>query len=230
MRTFLAASLLGAAALLCASTGSAADRWIEGKHYFRIQPAQPTSVAPGKVEVAEVLSYGCPACNRFLPIMAQMKKRLPAQAQIAYVHASFNTAEQWPMFQRAFYTAQAMNILDKTHEAMFNAVWGRGELAVVEADGRARKPPPTLADVAKFYNRTAGVDPAKFLEMSKSFGVETSIRRAEGWMRAAQVDQTPTIIVNGKYRLHVTSAGGVNELLELVDWLVQRELQAASAH
>ena len=39
-------------------------KWIEGKHYFRIDPPQPTS-HPGKIEVTEVFSYGCPACNAF---------------------------------------------------------------------------------------------------------------------------------------------------------------------
>jgi thiol:disulfide interchange protein DsbA len=209
----------------------AQERWVEGKHYFKIQPAQPTSVAPGKVEVTEVLSYGCPACFRFLPIAEQMKKQLPAQAQLVYAHASFNTAEQWPMFQRAFYTAQQLNILDKTHEATFRAVWGhKGELAVVDpATNRIKSPAPTIEDVAKFYAKTAGVDAQQFVATSKSFSVDASIRRAETFMRAARVDQTPTMIVNGKYRLHSVSAGGVEELVELVNYLVQRELTATSA-
>jgi thiol:disulfide interchange protein DsbA len=218
-------------AMVVSGSAQAQDRWVEGRHYFRIQPAQPTTVPAGKVEVAEVLSYGCPACYHFLPIAAQMRKQLPPQAQLVYVHASFNSAEQWPMFQRAFYTAQQMNIVAKTHEAMFAAVWGpNGELAVSDpATNRIKTPPPTIEDAARFYAKVAGVDAKQFLDTSKSFAVDLSIRRAEAFMRAARVDQTPTIVVNGKYRLHVSSAGGPNELLQLVNYLVQKELVTPAA-
>lgn len=224
---FLTAVAISALTLL--AVPATAAPWAEGQHYSRIQPAQMTSVGPGKVEVAEVFSYGCPACNSFLPIMEDLEKQLPTQAQITLVHASFNTAEQWPMFQRSFYTAQQLGIVSKTHEAMFAAVWGRGELAVVDASGRIKKPAPTIEDAAKWYAKTAGIDAKKFLETSQSFAVDSNIRKAEAWMRAARIDQTPTMVINGKYRLTVRSAGGVKEMIELIDWLVAKELAATTA-
>jgi protein dithiol oxidoreductase (disulfide-forming) len=218
------------AAMAMTGSAQAQDRWVEGQHYFRVQPAQPTSVPAGKVEVIEVLSYGCPACYQFLPYAAQLKTRLPAQAQLIFAHASFNAAEQWPMFQRAFYTAQQLHLVEKTHEAMFRAVWGpNGELAIADpATGRIKTPPPSIEDVASFYAKVAGITPKQFLDTSKSFAVDMSIRRAESFMKAAHVDQTPTIVVNGKYRLNVTTAGGPNQLLELVNYLVQKEAQTSS--
>ncbi len=215
-------------ALLWSLTGSAAT-WVEGQHYFRVQPAQLTVVGPGKVEVAEAFSYGCPACNQFLPIMEAIEKQLPAQAQVVLVHASFNTAEQWPMFQRAFYTAQQLGLVEKTHESMFTAIWGGGPLAVVDGSGRIKKPAPTIEDAAKWYAQKTGVDAKKFLEASQSFGVDSNIRRAEAWMKACRVDSTPTMVINGKYRLTVRSAGGVQQMIELIDWLVARELAGTTA-
>jgi protein dithiol oxidoreductase (disulfide-forming) len=208
----------------------AADPWVEGKHYFRVQPAQRTTVARGKVEVAEAISYGCPACNRYLPIVADLKKRLPPQAEVVYVHASFNAAEQWPMFQRAFYAATAMGIVNKTHDAMFKAIWDTGELAVIDSrTGGLKKPPPTLDNVSKFYARTAGIDPQKFLATAKSFAVDLNVKRADEWIKAAHVDQTPTFVVNGKYRVTDRSAGGVPQLLEVIEWLVAREVASKPA-
>ena len=37
------------------------------------------------------------------------------------------------------------------------------------------------------------------------------------------MDQTPTIIVNGKYRLNPSTAGGYDQVIELVKYLVARE-------
>jgi protein dithiol oxidoreductase (disulfide-forming) len=44
-----------------------------------------------------------------------------------------------------------------------------------------------------------------------------------------RVQGTPTIVVNGKYRLDVQSAGGPDQVLELVKWLVARESAAGAA-
>jgi protein dithiol oxidoreductase (disulfide-forming) len=71
-----------------------------GKHYDVLPQAQRTTVAPGKVEVMEVFSYGCPACDHFQPTMKKLKAALPANAQLVYLPASWNAAENWPTFQR----------------------------------------------------------------------------------------------------------------------------------
>jgi hypothetical protein len=42
-------------------------------------------------------------------------------------------------------------------------------------------------------------------------------------IKAYGIDRTPTIVVNGKYRLHVQSVGGPDEVIELVKWLVAKE-------
>jgi protein dithiol oxidoreductase (disulfide-forming) len=38
-----------------------------------------------------------------------------------------------------------------------------------------------------------------------------------------KVDRTPTLIVNGKYRVNTESAGGADQAAELVKWLVAKE-------
>ena len=216
-------SLVAALLALAPSVGSA-QQWVAGKHYFPVQPAQPTQVPAGKVEVAEAFSYGCPACWRFHPIVEELKAKLPANAQLVYVPASFNAAESWPLFQRALLTAQALGVFEKTHSAVLDAVWKTGELAVVDQrTGRLKQPQPTLEQVAAFYQRAAGVPTQQFLNTAKSFSVESNIKRADAWIRACRVDQTPSFVVNGKYRVHAQSAGGVPQMLELINWLVSKE-------
>ncbi|MGB6452336.1 MAG: thiol:disulfide interchange protein DsbA/DsbL [Steroidobacteraceae bacterium] len=202
----------------------AATPWQEGQNYFLVQPPQPTNVAPGKVEVTEVFSYACPACNQFYPVADRLRQSLPSNAEMDYVSASFNPNEDWPVFQRAYYTAKALGISAKTHDAMFNAVWKTGELAVFDlASGRLKSPAPDIDDIASFYHRAAGISKEQFLAAANSFTVSLDMRRADAFMAAAMVDSTPTIVVNGKYRLTVTSAGGYDQTIELVKWLVAKE-------
>lgn len=220
------ATLLLAATTLASADAQAATAWTEGKHYFLLEPRQSTSVGPGKIEVTEAFSYGCPACNTFYPIADQLKKSLPPSAQMVYLPASFNQAENWPMFQRAFCTAQALGLVERTHDAMFDAIWKTGELAIVDAKtGRLVKTMPTIEDAAKFYARVGGVKAEDFVATAKSFGVDAAMRRADQLMKNYKVPGTPTIIVNGRYRLDASSAGGYSQLLELVNWLVAKEAQ-----
>jgi protein dithiol oxidoreductase (disulfide-forming) len=212
------------AVVLALSSSARAATWIEGKNYFLINPARPPAVAPGKVEVTEVFSYGCPACNAFVPVMHKLKQALPANAVLTYVPASFNPSEDWPMFQLAFCTAQVLGVAEQTHEAMFDAVWKTGELAIIDpATQRVKDRLPTIEDAARFYNRNAGVPVAKFLSTAKSFTVDTKVRSAEDVIEAYRVDRTPTIVVNGRYRLQAESAGGYDQVIELIKWLVAKE-------
>lgn len=199
-------------------------KWVAGKNYFLIDPPQPTS-HPGKIEVTEVFSYGCPACNAFHTTADQIAKSLPADAVMNYLPAAFRPDENWPMYQRAFYAAQALGLVDKTQDAVFDATWKTGELATYNLKGNGLKPKeawPTIEDAAKFYAKY-GADPKEFVGIANSFTVNTKMKQADDLVKAYGVSGTPTIVVNGKYRLDTTSAGGYAQTVELTQWLVAKE-------
>lgn len=197
-------------------------RWVEGKNYFRIEPAQPTD-DPSKVVVTEVFSFACPACNHFEPIMDKIASSLPAYARVEYLPAGFIPTEDWPVFQRAYFAAQALGIDARSHDAIFDAVWKTGELATDNlVTGQLKSKMPSLEQIAGFYAKY-GVKPADFVATANSFAVSTKVRRADQTIQAMGVAGTPTLVIDGKYRLDVASAGGYPQIIELVQWLVQRE-------
>ncbi len=220
----IAIQLLSLALMLTAAAAHAATTWVEGQHYFAIKPAQPTNVAAGKVEVIEVFSYGCIACNLFYPTMDKLVVSLPKNAQVVYLPASFIPAEAWPMFQRAYFTAQAMGVAEKTHVAMFRAIWSSDELAVTDRrTNRLKNPMPSIEKAAAFYARVAGVKKEEFLSIAKSFSIEAKMKNADALIKSYRADSTPTMVINGKYRITAQSAGSNEALIELVKWLVAKE-------
>jgi thiol:disulfide interchange protein DsbA len=199
-------------------------KWVEGKNYFVIDPAQPTS-HPGKIEVTEVFSYACPACNSAHSAVDEIARTLPAGAVMNYVPAAFRPDENWPVYQRAFFAAQALGVVEKTHDAMFDATWVTGETATYDLKAGRPKPKeawPTIDDLAKFYAKY-GVDPKEFTGIANSFTVNTQMKRADDLIKAYGVDSTPTLIVNGKYRYGPTTAGGYPQMAELTQWLISKE-------
>jgi protein dithiol oxidoreductase (disulfide-forming) len=225
MKTYrgLLFSLLAA---LTTMRAEAAPAWAEGRDYVVLAQPQRTNVAPGKVEVLEVFSYGCPACNAFQPTMELLKKSLPPNAQLAYLPAAFNLAEDWPMYQRAWFAAQALGIAERTHQPMFDAVWKTGELANIDSQThRLKSPQPTIEQAAQAYARWTGVKPADFLAMARSFTVDGRMRAADEQVLAMQVPGTPCIVVDGRYRI-ADSIRAANQLIPLVSFLVAK----ASGH
>ena len=219
--------LIALLAVLLAPRAEAAPAWTEGRDYLVITPPQPTNVAPGKIEVLEVFSYGCPACNAFQPTMARLEKSLPANAQLAYLPASFIPSEDWPMFQRAYFAAQALGIAARTHQEMYDAVWRSGALATSDPHAhRLRNPLPTIEDAARCYARWTGVQPQAFLAMAHSFAVDMKMRAADAQIHAMQVPGTPCIVVNGHYRVNNDSVRSADRLIALVRYLIDKD----SAH
>ncbi|QDE41108.1 thiol:disulfide interchange protein DsbA/DsbL [Luteibacter pinisoli] len=199
-------------------------KWVEGKHYFRIDPAQPTS-SPGKIEVTEVFSYGCPACFQYHGVVDDMAKALPRGTVMTYTPASFRPDENWPLLQRAYLTAQALGVDKQSHDAIFDAVFKSGELGIIDMQTnkpKAQSAWPTIDDVAKVYAKF-GVKPEDFVATANSFTINTKMKRADELIRAYEVDSTPTIVVNGKYRLTPNSAGGYAQSVELIQWLISKE-------
>jgi thiol:disulfide interchange protein DsbA len=217
-------TLIGVLALLAAPLAQAAQTWTEGRNFELITPTQQTRGAKGKVEVMEVFSYGCPACNGFQPAIAALEHSLPANAQMVFLPASFKPEEDWPMLQRAYFTAQALGIAERSHQAIFDAVWKSGELGIADpATRRLKNPLPSIEDAAKCYERLTGVKADTFLATARSFSVDLKMRVADAQIIAMQVPSTPCIVVNGKYRVIMDSLRSNDDLIDVVRYLVQRE-------
>ncbi|MBL0163758.1 MAG: thiol:disulfide interchange protein DsbA/DsbL [Xanthomonadales bacterium] len=197
--------------LVAGSHASAQDTWEAGKNYFLIEPSQATTTGD-KIEVVEVFSYACPHCNEVAPMVADLKKRLPANAEFVMLPAQFGFSS-WQTFAKGFYTAQALGLIEKTHEDMFRTIYVDRKLDIKS---------PTFASIADFYAKY-GVSAEDFIATSNSFAVKAKLKRNEELIKAYGVDGTPTFIVNGKYRISGPSAGGYDKVEPLVHYLIEKE-------
>ena len=185
---------------------------VEGTDYQVIEG--PNQVNGKQVQVVEVFGYSCIHCFHFQPDMSKWAKAVPADVQFSYMPADFGGI--WDAFARAFYAAQAMGILEKSHDKTFNAVW---------VDKRVT----TADDVPKIY-ADYGVDPKVFASTMQSFAVGAKVAAAHDQELRWGIEGTPTIVVDGKYRAIMTSAGGAASMLHTVDWLIAKQRPAHAGH
>ena len=122
----------------------------------------------------------------------------------------------WTPYAKAFYTAQSLGVLDKTHEAMFSAIHVERSLPV--------QPLPTNEQIGEFYAKY-GVDAKTFASTMSSFGVETKLNRAKQFAVRSKIEGTPSIVVDGKYLVSVDQRG-YDVMFNTIDHLVARERAA----
>jgi thiol:disulfide interchange protein DsbA len=214
------------ATLLVSQAALAQLRWVEGTHYITLTPAASYEAPPGKIEVTEVFSYGCPACNSALAGMNRLKTLMPPDVVMNYVHASFIPTEAWPMFQQAYFTAKTLGIAESTHDMMFTAIWKTGEIPLTDpVTGRVKQPLPTIEDAARFYARHTAVKEAQFLETAKSFGVATQVKRADELVKTWKIPSTPSLVINGHYLVNLQVVGSWDNVYQVVMFLVGQERQ-----
>lgn len=185
-----------------------------GKDYVEIPNGQPYAPLNGKIEVVEVFGYVCPACARFAPDVAAWKKKLPADVRLTYVPVAF--APAWMPYAKAFYAAESKGLVEKTHDAVFTKIHLERSLP---GEGQPADP----AKVAAFY-AGYGVDEKEFLALMNSFGVDAQVNRAKQFAMKTGVEGTPSIIVNGKYR--VTGGNSYADVLRIADHLIAMERAA----
>ena len=192
--TVASLAIFASAALLpfTASHGAGVDP--AGK-YDQIKPPQPTDT-PDKVEVVEVFSYLCPHCFSFLPYMENYQKSKPDYVAVRHMPAIFRNS--WVAPAHAFYTAQVLGIEKEVHRAIFEAI---------HVD---KKPMETREDVMKFFE-SRGVSNADFNKAYDSFAVETLMRKSQVMQQRYGVRGTPSVIVNGKYRVSEREHAEMNQ-------------------
>lgn len=194
--------------LAAATPTPLATRFVAGKHYTLINPAQPTSSAPDQVEVAEFFMYTCPHCYNFEPYIQQYLANKPAYVNFVQVPVVFNQGAE--LHARAFYTAETMGVLDKTHGPMFKEIHVSRNMLGSEN-----------AIVDLFIS--LGVDGPAFRKTFNSFAVDTKMRQGATMARRFQISSVPNVVINGKYMTSGSMAGSYETLLEIIDELVMIE-------
>lgn len=157
---------------------------------------------PGKIEVIEFFWYGCPHCNDFRPHIERWKKSKPEDVDFRHMPAVLSP--RWEVHAKAFFAASIMGVLDTFHGAMFEAIHqDRKRLDNASALGA--------------FAASLGIDGKQFVATMQSFAVDTKIRRVKSLQRAYGITGTPTVIIDGRYRTSGSVAGGVANMIPVIN-------------
>jgi|GEM_PF-581919 len=178
-----------------------------GIHYNVITPAWDTG--SDDVVVYEFFSYMCGHCNTFQPYMKKLESNLPEGVKVQRVPVVFYP--QWRPQAQAYYTFEAMDLLDQVHAPFFAAIH------------QHKKRFRNIDEVADWVASSFQVDREKFLSTANSFMVDGQIRKGMQMMQAMNVTSTPTLIVNGKFKPNSDQMRSRDDIIKVVAALASQE-------
>jgi thiol:disulfide interchange protein DsbA len=199
----LLAGLAGAALPLAAAPPSL----VEGRDYAPILPPQPGE-SPGKINVLEFFSYGCPHCKDFHPLVMAWAVKLPRDVSFQRVPVSFGRAA-WSNLARLYHSLGATGDLARLDLAAFRAIH----------DERTNVYTP---DAIMAWVKRQGVDQKRFTDAFESFGVNTRLARDEQLVKTYKVQSVPLLTVGGRYAVTGQAAKSLADLLPIADGLIAR--------
>lgn len=164
----------------------AAAPLVQGTDYEILRGAQPWQTPKkDEVEVVEVYAWWCSHCAHFAPMLSAWASRQPTSVRVVYLPSD----PESPGAAAAF-AAQRAGLFPRVHPAMFRAIH----------DDHTMPMRPSAAEYAAFM-APFGSTPDKLLALMASPEVATDLGHNRAFVVAAQVDSTPTVIVNGKYKV-----------------------------
>ncbi len=182
---------------------------VAGTDYEILDNGTPFDPLAGKIEVVEVFGYWCHVCADFQPLVDNWKRKLPKDVRFTYAPLEAMPGDQ---FARAYYAAKTTGALARTHNAVFTAVHAQ----------RTLPQNPTAAELTEFYV-ARGANAKTFAAALRSDATSASVRRAHAFAVRSNVPGTPSMIVNGKYRVLGRS---LQDILRITDALIAKERAA----
>ena len=194
-----------------------AGKWQPGVNYDPVVPAQPTSVASGKVEVMEVFWLACPHCYALEPRIRNWLKTKPAYVEFVRVPVIWQDMHR--AHARLYYTLEALGRDDLIAKA-FDTIHQDLENRTPPLVGQSEEETFRLQQQFAVQN---GVSADDFSKAYNSFSVSSNLQRAEEITQRYHVQGVPFFVVNGKYSTDVAQAGSEPKLIELINDLAASE-------
>jgi thiol:disulfide interchange protein DsbA len=175
--------------------------------YEELSTVQPVQEA-NKVEVIEFFWYGCPHCYTFEPKLHKWEQSLPENVHFIRQPAIFS--DLWGKHAKAYFTAEALNVVDKVHADFFDVIQNKKQKLETEDQ------------LAKFFV-AHGVDESKFRETFNSFLIDARMRQGRAISPRYGITGVPAIVVNGKYKITARLAGSHDKMIEVMNKLIAQE-------
>lgn len=182
----------------------------ENNHYLKYEDVLTDQLEQNPqladADLIEFFTYGCMHCQAFHPELMKWKKK-NADKTIAYVPVVWN--ETTEMHAKVFYLIQSYPNAEQVHHQLFDLVKGFSRTDSLEEQ---------KVKFIDFLNQK-GIQPIDVLNALDSSELDSKTASSVMLAKRFEVSGTPSLIVNGQYRVNNKALTDKKQLLQIVDEL-----------
>jgi protein dithiol oxidoreductase (disulfide-forming) len=175
--------------------------------YTFVNPPVPTESRPGRQEVIDFFSYGCPHCRRFWPFLNAWRAQRP-DVDVVSIPVTYNR-KRWETYARLYWALHADEDKARWHTLVFEAIHTQKNALDSE---RA---------IARWAN-THGRDGDRVIHAMRSPAVDALMEKSLRVTRAYSVNQVPLLAVEGRFLVPTGHLLGFDGMLHVVDHLLRK--------
>jgi thiol:disulfide interchange protein DsbA len=190
--------------LLAAASMALHAQPVAGREYLVLDPPRPVSGGE-RIEVIEFFSYACPYCYEAEPYITRWLMKRDAEVELKRVPSALPAA--WLPLARAYYALETTGLLPRLHWPVFDNH---------HFDGKRLNNEKNLID---WLNRN-GEDTVVFKQALDSPEVRAKVEAARTMLNTYNIQAVPTFVIDGRYVTSSRLAGGIPEMMDVVDHLV----------
>ena len=189
--------------LFCSSAFS--KDYQEGRHYELIEPLPTRN--PEKIEVIEFFWFGCGHCFSLEQLIKDWKSELSSEVDFFRLPVVWNA--QTKTHAKLFFATETLRVPEAI-QGIFSAIHYNRKMMLSDKE------------IIPFF-QGYGIQEDKYLAATNSFGLKNNLRKAELFAFKYGIKGVPAFIVNGKYKVSATREIGTEDLLDVVNYLIEKE-------
>ena len=189
--------------LFCSSAFS--KDYQEGRHYELIEPLPTRN--PEKIEVIEFFWFGCGHCFSLEQLIKDWKSEVSSEVDFFRLPVVWN--EQTKTHAKLFFATETLKVPEAI-QGIFSAIHYNRKMMLSDKE------------IIPFF-QGYGIQEDKYLAATNSFGLKNNLRKAELFAFKYGIKGVPAFIVNGKYKVSATREIGTEDLLDVVNYLIEKE-------
>ncbi|WP_406195873.1 thiol:disulfide interchange protein DsbA/DsbL [Kitasatospora sp. NBC_01560] len=186
----------------------------ESAQFVRLDHPQPVRES-ARTEAVEFFWYDCGHSQQLeQPLQAWVEKHR-ADADLRRVPAIWQGSPEERAQRghaRLYYTLERLGLVERLQTTAFRAIHTNDQDLTTEG---------TATDWAV----RQGVDQQRFRDTYRSADVQRSVDEAAALFVRYEINELPTVVVQGEYRTTPTRAGGVAAMPDVLDRLVEQDQQ-----
>ena len=189
--------------LFCSSAFS--KDYQEGRHYELIEPLPTRN--PEKIEVIEFFWFGCGHCFSLEQLIKDWKSEVSSEVDFFRLPVVWNA--QTKTHAKLFFATETLQVPEAI-QGIFSAIHYNRKMMLSDKE------------IIPFF-QGYGIQENKYLAATNSFGLKNNLRKAELFAFKYGIKGVPAFIVNGKYKVSATREIGTEDLLDVVNYLIEKE-------